>query len=205
MEKEIHEVIRDILEKDSSLTQKGLADRLGVNPAAVNRMLHGMRQIKANEIPIIEDYIGARLNLATKSVSENINAIRAIADVMRKDVSEKAGGSRFIPVFDDNFNIIDEVERHPAQSFKGGAFAFYMQAEYMEPRYFFGELIYIQKGRPPEKNRDCFVETTDGNNFVASFLGISGDMIKLKQFKPEKVFELEISKIKCISSVVGRN
>jgi len=204
MERQIYEVIRDILDKDSTLTQKGLADKLDVNPAAVNRMLHGMRQIKADEIPLIEEYLGVRLNLTLKSVSENINAVRAIADVMRADNSDKVA-AKLVPVYDDNFNIIDEVEKHPAQSFNNGAFAFYIQSEYMEPRYFFGELVYIQKGRPPEKNRDCFVDMKDGTCFLANFLNMNGVKVTLKQFNPEKVFEVDNSEVKSISAVVGRN
>src|SRR4051812_11166018 len=60
----LHEKIRDILEKRPDLTQKGLAERMGLNPAAVNRMLYGQRKIMAEEIPVIESYLGAPLPLS---------------------------------------------------------------------------------------------------------------------------------------------
>ena len=64
MNHRIYEKIREILETTPGLTQKGLAERMGLNPAAVNRMLYGRRNIMAEEIPMIEDYLGVRLELS---------------------------------------------------------------------------------------------------------------------------------------------
>src|SRR3989338_6069220 len=65
MNHRIHDRIRELLEITPGLTQKGLAERMGLNPAAVNRMLYGRRNIMAEEIPIIEDYLGVRLDLSS--------------------------------------------------------------------------------------------------------------------------------------------
>src|SRR5687768_17180277 len=60
---QLHEKIRQIMESKPGLTQKGLAQRMGVNPAAVNRMLYGRRNIMAEEIPVIESYLGTSLDV----------------------------------------------------------------------------------------------------------------------------------------------
>lgn len=73
MTKRIYDRIREIIETTPGLTQKGLAERMGLNPAAVNRMLYGRRNIMAEEIPMIEDYLGVRLELSSpSSVSANV-------------------------------------------------------------------------------------------------------------------------------------
>jgi len=41
-------------------TQKGLADALGLDPAAANRLTKGTRQLKASELPLVERYLGER-------------------------------------------------------------------------------------------------------------------------------------------------
>ena len=42
----IHERIRHFLETTPGLTQRGLAEHMGLNPAQVNRMIHGQRKIR---------------------------------------------------------------------------------------------------------------------------------------------------------------
>src|SRR5690349_19729762 len=48
--------IAEMLERPG-YSQAGLARALGKDAAAVNRMLKGERQIKANEVPVIVDYL----------------------------------------------------------------------------------------------------------------------------------------------------
>jgi len=205
MKKNIHELIKDILEEDSRLTQKGLAQCLGLNPAAVNRMLHGMRQIKANEIPVIENYLGVKLDISGASVGDNMNAIRAVASIMRDKMPNSSENTKLIPVYNGNWDVIDEIVPHPLQSNMGGGFAFYVQSDNMDPRFFYGELVYAQRGRPPEKNRDCLVEFADGSRKVFLLLDTEGDLLKLKQFNPEKVVETKISEVKSVIAIVGKN
>jgi len=206
-EKHIYEVIGEILSKESGLTQKGLADKLGLNPAAVNRMIHGMRQIKVNEIPLIEEYLGVKLDISSCSIEHNVNAISSVADAMKNKSSfSDVNQEKLIPVYgSDNCVILDETQKHPMQSNKGGGIAFYVSSENMVPRYFYGEMVYIQRGRPPEKNKDCFIEMKDGDIFLLHFVGIEGSRLKLKQFNPEQIIYIDNQDIKSISAVVGRN
>ncbi len=71
MSTRLHEKIRILLETTPGLTQRGLADVMGLDPAAVNRMLYGRRGIQAEEIPVIEAYLGQALDLApSRGVSD---------------------------------------------------------------------------------------------------------------------------------------
>lgn len=199
----IYEIIAEILDSSPRLTQRGLAKELGVNPAAVNRMLHGARQIKAREIPVIESYLGVKLDLSLCSRNggasqEKINSTSSFSDMEQQS---------YIPVYSASSRelALDETKRHPMQSSKGGGIAFYITSESMVPRYFYGEMVYIQKGRPPEKNKDCYIEMTNGSNKVLHFLGVEGEQVKVRQFNPDKTIYIDSSDIKSISAVVGRN
>lgn len=51
--------IADALQR-SGKTQKGLAEALGLDPAAANRLTKGTRRLKASELPLVERYLGER-------------------------------------------------------------------------------------------------------------------------------------------------
>jgi len=44
--------------KRTGRTQRGLADALGLDPAAANRLTKGTRRLKASELPLVERYLG---------------------------------------------------------------------------------------------------------------------------------------------------
>ncbi|MFH1159223.1 MAG: helix-turn-helix domain-containing protein [Pseudomonadota bacterium] len=221
----IHDRIREILETTDGLTQKGLAERMGLNPAAVNRMLYGRRNIMAEEIPMIEDYLGVRLDLSATAASANIEyrqeqgappVRRGFSDApavpwsSSPEVGSKvpvygiaAGEPQKGPVFSAG-NVVDWVPRHPAQSGIGSAFAIYVFSDTMEPRYFQGELVYIHPGRPPEMNRDCAIEMKNGDILIRRFLRRNEDKIRVAQFNPPEEKDIPRDEIKAVYAVVGR-
>ena len=215
----IHDQIRKTLETTEGLTQKGLAERMGINPAAVNRMLYGRRNIMAEEIPIIENYLGVRLSLSTSAVSTNTKyrqeqdapsdtlAVPWLSSPENKGkvpvYGIAAGESRKELIFSAD-NIIDWVLRHPEQSGIGNAFAIYVSSNTMEPRYFQGELIYLHPGRPPEMNRDCIIEMKNGAVYVRHFMRWNKDKIRIAQFNPPEEKDILRDEIKAVYAVVGR-
>ena len=223
----IHEKIRQILETTPGLTQKGLAEHMGMNPAAVNRMLHGTRNIKAEEIPLIEEYIGARLDLSAPADMDykqdnhrdsRAPVLRKLADVPLQPFapSPDAQQQQLVPVYGyaagslqkglnlSNGDVVDWVTRHPAQLGTGNAFAVYVFSDSMEPRYFRGELVYIHPGRPPEANKDCVIEMKNGDAYIKRYLRQSEDKIRVAQFNPPEEKEIAKADIKAIYAVVGR-
>jgi phage repressor protein C with HTH and peptisase S24 domain len=210
----IWEVIRHIIETKPGLTQRGLAERMGLNPAAVNRMLYGQRKIMAEEIPIIEDYIGEKLDLHYPQERQG-SAKRGFNEAPGKEP-----GADRVPVYGyaagsgelggkgglnlANGEVIDWVARHPAQIGIGNAFAVYIVSDSMEPRYFRGELVYVHPGRPPDANRDCVIEMQNGDAFIKRLLRHGGDRIRVQQYNPAEEKEIMLSNIKAIYPVIGR-
>lgn len=223
MTQRIHDKIRQILENTRGLTQKGLAEHMGMNPAAVNRMLHGTRNIKAEEIPLIEEYLGTRLELsapanADYSQDNRAQVLRKLSDIPLQPLhpSGAAAAPEMVPVYGyaagslqkglnlSNGEIVDWVTRHPAQIGINNAFAVYVFADSMEPRYFRGELVYVHPGRPPEVNRDCIIEMKNGDAYIKRFLRQSEDKIRVAQLNPPEEKEIAKADIKAIYAVVGR-
>lgn len=205
----------------------------GLNPAAINRMLYGRRNIRAEEIPMIEDYIGTHLNLSAQQVMPNVeyrqdSQIRAPRRGFseapahfvhaRADIPIEVGSpAQMVPVYgfgakgvsrhaeNSSPDIVDWVARHPSQFGIVNAFALYVFSDAMEPRYFRGELVYLHPGRPPEMNRDCLFEMKNGDAFIGRFIRQSGDSVRVAQFNPAEEQDVPRQDIALICAVVGRN
>jgi phage repressor protein C with HTH and peptisase S24 domain len=204
----IHDKIRQILEQTPGLTQRGLAQHMGLNASAVNRMLYGQRNIRADEIAVIESYLGVRLDLAADPRGRPGGAPLPVETGARVPVYGYAAGSRDIGPKSGlnlaNGDIIDWAPRHPAQAGIRDAFAIYVFSDSMEPRYYRGELIYIHPGRPPDMNRDCVIEMKNGDAYIKRLLRQQGGKVRVQQFNPPGEKDIPLEEIKAIYAVVGR-
>ncbi len=197
MNQRIYDRIREIIETTPGLTQKGLAERMGLNPAAINRMLYGRRNIMVEEIPMIESYIGVKLDLSEIPTG----AVEPLSEPW----------SQKVPVYGltqgldmSAQNVVDWVARHPAQMGIHNAFAIYAPSDLMEPRYFRGELVYIQPGRPVAAHRDCLVEMKHGVVLLRRLIRQEEAAVCVAQYHPPLETELLSSEIKGLYAVVGR-
>jgi transcriptional regulator with XRE-family HTH domain len=58
--------------KRTGRTQRGLADALGLDPAAANRLTKGTRRLKASELPLVERYLGERAPDRLESFADSL-------------------------------------------------------------------------------------------------------------------------------------
>lgn len=202
--------IRDIIENTPGLTQKGLAKAMGINAAAVNRMLHGQRNIMAEEIPVIERYLGVKLDISDEEHVSSNNSAGGVYDFAQGLHSKNAAAKRsrgfsdvpsptlqIMPVaFQDHTKVlmpvyplfaigeraVDWVLRHPLLVAIDDAFAIYVASDDMEPRYFRGELVYLHPGRPPEDNRDCLVVLNSGEATLRRLTAQSASDVTLEHY-----------------------
>lgn len=209
MKQKIHDKIRETIDGSKHLTQRELAERMGLNPAAVNRMLYGARKIKIEEIPIIENYLGIKLEIHAPDVMPAFSNSRprGFSDQPQEtfDVSDIPLPQQ-VPVrgYDPEEKIIDWVLRHPAQFGIKDAFACYMQGEDMVPRYFEGELVYIHPGRPAAPDKDCLIKLISGKILIRRLVARDEVSITVRQFRPEKESRIKNRDIAALYAVVGR-
>lgn len=95
------------------------------------------------------------------------------------------------------------VVRPPTLAGVANGFALYVDGESMEPRYFAGEILYVNPNRPI--TRSCFVavEMQDGRGMIKQFLRRSDDLIQLRQFNPPKDIRLPTRDVKRIYRITG--
>ncbi len=215
----IHNRIKEILEKTPGLTQRGLALKMGLNPAAVNRMLYGRRAIKAEEIPVIEDYIGVRLDVS--GAAQNFEYRQESPAPVRPGEAEISAPPEvravpLVPVYGDatggldkglglvQGKVVDWVQRHPAQMGIRDAFAVYVTSDSMAPRYYRGELLYIHPGRPAEQGKDCVIAMKNGDARIWRLVRQGEDCVRVGQFTPPLEQDILPAEIKAIYTIVGR-
>ena len=79
----------------------------------------------------------------------------------------------------------------------------------MEPRYFAGELLFIDPHRPPTKG--CFVVVqlkpeSDGSppfGFVKQFMSQDNEFVYLRQYNPENKIRIPTDHVVSIHRIVG--
>lgn len=82
-------------------------------------------------------------------------------------------------------------------------FALYVDGDSMEPRYFAGELVYVNPNRPLTKHCFVAVEMKDGQGLIKQFLKRSDDTVVLRQFNPPKDLRLPAREVKQIYRITG--
>jgi len=95
------------------------------------------------------------------------------------------------------------VVRPPALGGVSNAFALYVDGESMEPRYYAGEMLYVNPNRPI--TRGCFVavEMDDGQGMIKQFIRRNDDHLVLAQFNPPKEIRLPVAQVKRIYRITG--
>jgi len=83
------------------------------------------------------------------------------------------------------------------------AYALYMYGTSMEPRYFEGEMLYINPNKPVRKGCFVAVEKNDGSGLVKQFVSKNNDFLVLRQFNPAQELRIPLAEIKVIHRVVG--
>jgi SOS-response transcriptional repressor LexA len=95
------------------------------------------------------------------------------------------------------------VVRPPGLAGVSNAFALYVDGESMEPRYYAGEMLYVNPNRPI--TRGCFVavEMTDGQGLIKQFVRRNDEHLVLAQFNPPKEIRLPVSRVKRVYRITG--
>jgi phage repressor protein C with HTH and peptisase S24 domain len=153
---------------------------------------------------------GAVLQLAGIESGQPVNQRREAAPVR----AAPAQAQRDLPVMgtvrgdSDGFLFVQgeakEFVERPA-NLKGvfNAFALYMDGDVMEPRYYAGELVYVNPNRPLTKNCFVAVELTDGQGLIRQFVRRSEDEVVLRQFSPAKDLHLKASTVRKVYRITG--
>ena len=95
------------------------------------------------------------------------------------------------------------IVRPPALTGVSNAFALYVHGESMEPRYYAGEVLYVNPNRPLAKGCFVAVEMTNDRGLIKQFIHRSDDLLVLAQFNPPKEIRLPMVEVKRIYRITG--
>jgi phage repressor protein C with HTH and peptisase S24 domain len=187
-------------------SQRGLAAALGVDPAAVNRLLKGDRQLKAAEIEKAQAYLDEAPG--ERDVPKFLPQTPAQAGTDRLNVLGMAEcGPDGFALW--NGEIVDWVARPANLAGVPKAYAVFATGSSMEPRYHPGELAFVHPGKPVGPGDYVLVQLQppEGESTPRAVLKRlvkrTGDKVVLAQFSPEKTFTLKASEILSMHRVVG--
>jgi phage repressor protein C with HTH and peptisase S24 domain len=93
--------------------------------------------------------------------------------------------------------------RPPALAGVSNAFALYVHGESMEPRYYAGEILYVNPNRPVTKGCFVAVELANEQGLIKQFVHRSDELLVLAQFNPPKEIRLEMARVKRIYRITG--
>lgn len=205
--------IKSLLEK-AGKTQADLARYMGWSDATVSKLLNGPRHLKASEADRIRQFL---------RLPDPNSANSSIMDVRRVDTTPEFPSRlqmpRDVPIlgtawggesgdFTMNGETGDFARRPPRYTGRADVFALYVQGSSMEPRYFTGELILVEKQRPAQNGDHVVVELLpreDGvcEAYLKVLVARSGSKVRLQQYNPPKIIEIDLAKVGQILRVLS--
>lgn len=199
------------LRQERGYSMQDLAGKIGTSRSQIDKLEKGERRLTLEWMQRLAKGLGCNVNdifagSDQKSESPALmpGAIPLPPQSLQKDLpvigSARGGIHGF---FFDNGRVNEYVVRAVNLTSVPNAFAVYVVGDAMEPRFFAGELLYINPNRPLSK--DCFVvvEMQDGQGLVKQFVRQDDQTITLRQFNPEKDIVLKKSDIKNVYRIVG--
>ncbi|MFO1057875.1 MAG: S24 family peptidase [Dongiaceae bacterium] len=95
------------------------------------------------------------------------------------------------------------IVRPPALAGVSNGFALYVEGDSMEPRYFAGEVLFVNPNRPITKGCFVAVELLDGQGMIKQFLRRSDEHVVLHQYNPAKDLRLALREVKRMYRITG--
>ncbi|MGD9650295.1 MAG: XRE family transcriptional regulator [Dongiaceae bacterium] len=213
--------IRDI-RLGLDLTMQELADRIGTSKAQIDKLEKGERRLTVDWMRRIAAGLGCDISELLPETAQNTTALpEKSISIPPHLLAEKTDFSplskqfsRDLPVlgaakggkegfFLSNGDIHEMIERPSSLNGVKNAFAVYVNGESMEPRFFPGEVLYINPNRPLSKNCFVVVELKDGQGLVKQYLKEEGAALILKQFNPAQEITIPRNRVKSIYRVIG--
>jgi transcriptional regulator with XRE-family HTH domain len=177
-----HQKIADF-RTQKNLTLQGLAERVGTTKSQIDKLERGERRLtvewleriaEALDVPLAAFFAFDPAADAASDTSANVLTDPAYMpyDLPRRDAARLSvlaeGGMQMLPVYGrsdpltDQLTQMDKIASHiacpPALAGVKDAYAVYMVGDGMEPRYFAGDVLYVDPSRP--LTRGCFILLT---------------------------------------------
>ena len=211
----VRQLIRATL-AERQLNMSSVSKKLGKNHAYLHQFLD--RGIPGQLPELIREKLATILQVPEAQLKGTGAAVSGAASERTLRGSMPFVGDR-IPVLatgeggEDRFpwtgEIVDYVARPPHLGGATQAYAVYIVGSTMEPRYQFGEIVYVHPGKPIAPGAFVLVQTTPGQQgemaqaFIKRFTKRTATKLTFEQYNPPKQTEVKVSDIATMHRIVG--
>src|SRR5260221_1061921 len=202
-------------------SQADLARHLRLAPSAISRMIKGERQMKLLEAAQIAQFLGQsaeevmrHAGTAPEPAAPSLAPRRGRPPGSGTAIAPRPRGVEPIPIrsaarggADQQMFLADGPIGHTPRpaNLDGirGAYAIYMVADSMEPRYEQRWLLHVNPFKPPTRGRDVVVYKKDQSVLIKQFLGWERDTLVLRQLNPPEELRFASDEVQECHLVVG--
>ncbi len=194
-------------------SMQNLAERIGTSKAQIDKLEKGQRRLTIDWMRRLAGGLDCDLrDILNEEPSQaesgkgamSLSIPASYIAPMPRDLpvlgAAKGGADGF---FFDNGKVNEMTGRPVNLLGVQNAFALYTAGDSMEPRFFAGELLYINPNRPLSKGCFVAVELLDGQGLVKQYIKSNDQTIVLHQFNPDIDIVLKRSEIKNIWRIIG--
>jgi SOS-response transcriptional repressor LexA len=188
------------LAQNARMTGTELAKRLNIDPHKARRYMRGETPLKADMASQIADIFGV-----------------SVEHVMGFGGADDPGKQSKLPLYgtaqggigsdiSDMSYAIDHLDRPDFLKSSPNAYCVYVTGESMEPRYYAGEIVYVNPARPIRRNDYAVIQTHDDDGhhaMIKRYISASDDKVVLEQLNPDKRIELNKNAVEAIHFVQG--
>lgn len=206
-------------------SQTELARQMNVTPSVKPQTIQAIEAGKVrNPRNIVElaDALGVTPNdLLVKEANDSDNKdLATIPKPLRQKPHNPLTDTVTVPIFgkavggvDGHFAFngqdIGRAAAPPNLKNVPGSYAVYVSGESMEPRYYSGELVFVNPNRPPTRNSFVVVQIRPGAEgepplgFIKQFMRQNGKHLVLRQFNPDKEIQVPVEDVVSVHRIVG--
>lgn len=203
--------------KTRKLSQGEVGGWLGVSTQAVSQWEQGQTSPDVDKIMVLAERLGVPVAWLLGQIEGDppplppalSNAV--VGGPVALDTTIKLFGQAAAGLdgeFILNGNTAADIPAPPVLRGVRNAYAVYVVGDSMEPRYFSGEVVYVNPLQPAR--RGDFVVAQIGvsegeapHAFVKRLVSKEGRVLRLEQFKPAKRLEFPMSKVVSVHRIIG--
>jgi transcriptional regulator with XRE-family HTH domain len=203
------------LRSAKGLTQRAVAQALGLSPGNYNEIESGKRNLPAHHITKLAELFAvsprqivvgagsARLEKLLGSLSSTTQDNQADNETMLVYTMRSRNDKGHVML--DNTDACDTMPRPSFLRHVRGAFVMQVMDDQLSPRYEVGEFVIVNPNQTPQPNGDCVVRDYTGAAYIRRYAGSNDDHhLFLEQFTPKRTIRVKKPLIDQIYAVVAR-
>lgn len=221
------ERLKHVRKVRGGITQQQMADALDVERGAVGNWERG-GSVSLENLSKLSDVYDVPLDWLQKNKGEppvdNSELNDPSSPIIHKMVPNAVPGPPvalsgvLIPVmgqgaagpdgsFEFNGEPISYIPAPPRLTHVRGAYAVYVRGDSMEPRYFSGEVVYVDPHKQPERGRFVVAQIAGDEGaapdaYVKQFLSQDARNLRLMQYNPRKELTFPVKRVVAVHRIV---